>query len=1004
MAETSYASCGGLSLAYQVFGDGPVELVFAGSFVSHVELFWTLPEFQAFMEQLSTFCRVLVFDKAGVGLSDPVPQVRTLDDRAAEIEAVMDAVGFGRAALIGVSEGGPAAMVFAATRPERTQALILTGSYSFFGFTGWDDVERDPAELRARLAPELGEDYTPSTEQIARLQDLGRAIRSAWGSGAALRGLLPSVRSIRQLAMLERMSASPGMARATIEAAFRMDVRPILPTISTPTLVIHARDDLVPVQGGRYLADHIPGARLLEVDGTDDAPWFTDPDAVTSEIEEFLTGSHAAPSQSHRALRTVLFTDMVASTEHAAATGDERWRAVLQRFGEITADVTDRFGGTVVKSTGDGHLITFDGPTQAIRCAEALRADAETLGIEIRAGIHTGECELLDTDIAGLAVHIAARILGQAGAGEILVSRTVRDLVVGSGTGFEDRGSVELRGVPGSWQLLAVDRHGARAGSAEAELASTPTPGPRTAMRRSDRAPGEELLGRDQDLAALAELVDRRPLVTIVGPGGVGKTTLAREVTRRRASAHGGGARIVELAAVTDSAAVPDAVVTALGLTSDGGAPLALLRRARFMDLVVLLDNCEHVLDAVCEVLDAVLGSESSAMRLVATSRELLGMPGECAWPLQPLDCSRPDSPAQQFFRRRADAARPGAVTAADLDAITAIVRRLDGLPLAIELAAAQVATLGIADLGEQIEASVATPTPLGRLSRRGGEPRHRTLRAAIEWSERLLADDAKDALAQWTVFAGAVRLSDAQAVLQVAPEVIDELAAHSLLSVEIRSGRTYYRMLQTVRSVVGPASADTERRHLEYFSAAAAQTAAALQTPDEAAAHQRLVDIVDELRLAHSRARRIDIEAAVRMSMSLHWFAVSRLHTELLGWAAKLAPLVQDRPDLRAAVDSSIAYRYVIAEQLDSAQQRARSALTDAADDQTRCRALEALGDSCIFQGDLDQARSWWSELATVGRRAGETYYELISHVGFVMALAYGSQPDAARRYLADD
>ena len=297
-----------------MFGDGPVELVFAGSFVSHVELFWTLPEFQAFMEQLSTFCRMLLFDKAGVGLSDPVPQVRTLDDRAAEIEAVMDAVGFGRAALIGVSEGGPAAMVFAATRPERTQALILTGSYSFFGFTGWDDVERDPAELRARLAPELGEDYTPSTEQIARLQDLGRAIRSAWGSGAALRGLLPSVRSIRQLAMLERMSASPGMARATIEAAFRMDVRPILPTISTPTLVIHARDDLVPVQGGRYLADHIPGARLLEVDGTDDAPWFTDPDAVTSGIEEFLTGSHAAPPQSHRALRTVLFTDMVAST------------------------------------------------------------------------------------------------------------------------------------------------------------------------------------------------------------------------------------------------------------------------------------------------------------------------------------------------------------------------------------------------------------------------------------------------------------------------------------------------------------------------------------------------------------------------------------------------------------------------------------------------------------------------------------------------------------------
>jgi pimeloyl-ACP methyl ester carboxylesterase len=486
--ETSYASCGDLSLAYQVFGDGPVELVYAGSFVSHVELFWTVPEFEAFMEQLAAFCRVLLFDKAGVGLSDPVSRVRTLDDRAAEIEAVMDAAGFGKAVLFGVSEGGPATLVFAATRPERTRALILTGTTAYAGLAGWDDIERDPAELRARLVPELGEDYTPSMEQLARFQELGLAARSAWGSGGALKGLLPSVRSMRQLAMLERMSASPGMARATLEALFRLDVRPILPTITAPALVIHARGDLVPVQGGRYLADHIPGARLLEVDGADHAPWFTDPDRITTGIEEFLTGSHAAPSQSHRALRTVSFTDIVGSTQHAAATGDERWRAMLHRFGEITAELTERFGGTVVKSTGDGHLITFDGPTQAIRCAEAMRAGAETLGIQIRAGIHTGECEVLDTDIGGIAVHIAARILGQADPGEILVSRTVRDLVVGSGTGFDDRGSVELRGVPGTWQLLAVDRHGARAGSAEAELASTSTPGPRTAMRRSDRA------------------------------------------------------------------------------------------------------------------------------------------------------------------------------------------------------------------------------------------------------------------------------------------------------------------------------------------------------------------------------------------------------------------------------------------------------------------------------------------------------------------------------------
>ncbi len=494
MAETSYAKCGDLSLAYQVFGDGPIDLVFVGMMVSHVELSWTQPEFKAFFDQLATFCRVVLFDKAGMGLSDPISQVRTLDDRANEIEAVMDAVGFERAALFGLSEGGTASIVFAAKRPERTRALILNGTYPYI-VASWDDMDRDPAEVRARLisevdedGSEVGVDYIPTTEQIARVQEMGRAARSEWGSGATAKCMFPSLRSIRQLAMVERMSASPGMMRATIESAFRIDVRPILPTISAPTLVIHARDDPMPVQGGRYLADHIPGARYLEVDGVDHVPWLTEPDKILTGVEEFLTGSHAAPAQSHRALRTVLFTDMVASTQHAAAAGDERWRAMLQRFGEITAELVERFGGTVVKSTGDGHLATFDGPTQAIRCAEDLQAQAETLGIEIRAGIHTGECELLDDDIGGIAVHIAARILGTAGSGEILVSRTVRDLVVGSGTTFEDRGNVELRGVPGIWQLLAVDRHGAQAGSAEARLAALPTPGARNAMRRSDRA------------------------------------------------------------------------------------------------------------------------------------------------------------------------------------------------------------------------------------------------------------------------------------------------------------------------------------------------------------------------------------------------------------------------------------------------------------------------------------------------------------------------------------
>jgi class 3 adenylate cyclase len=271
------------------------------------------------------------------------------------------------------------------------------------------------------------------------------------------------------------------------------------------------------VQCGRYIADHTPGARLLEVEGSDHAPWLADPDRILTEVEHFLTGSHAAPSLSRRALRTVLFSDMVASTRHLATTGDERWRAVLHRFDEITAELTQRFGGAMVESAGDGHLITFDGPTQAIRCAEALRVQAETLGVDVRAGIHTGECELRDNRIGGIAVHIAARIVGEAGAGEILVSRTVRDLVVGSGIGFEDRGSVELRGVPGAWQLLAVDSDGPQAGSAEAQLVSTPTPGPRTAMRRSDRAVAAMASRTPWILRGMARLtpaIDRSPAAT----------------------------------------------------------------------------------------------------------------------------------------------------------------------------------------------------------------------------------------------------------------------------------------------------------------------------------------------------------------------------------------------------------------------------------------------------------------------------------------------------------
>jgi class 3 adenylate cyclase len=389
---------------------------------------------------------------------------------------------------MGISEGGPASILLAATRPDRVSALILCGTFALFPVGGWDELDRSPEEIAERLRGTLGDAFTPSPEQLKRLLPMGPLVRSDWGTGEALRILLPSVRSLAQLGMLERMSASPGMARATVEAVFRIDVRSVLPTISVPTLVIHATHDPIPVQGGRYLADHVPGARLLEVEGHDHAPFLTDPDRISSAIEEFLTGTHGAPHQSHRALKTVLFSDIVSSTARAVAMGDERWRALLQRFNEVTSGLVDRFGGRVVKSTGDGHLATFEGPTYAIRCAEALQSEAESLGMEIRAGVHTGECELIGDDIGGIAVHIAARVMAQAAPGEILVSSSLRDLVVGSGIGFEDRGSHELKGVPGHWQLLAVDTRGPQPGSPEAILASLPTPSARSAMRRSDRA------------------------------------------------------------------------------------------------------------------------------------------------------------------------------------------------------------------------------------------------------------------------------------------------------------------------------------------------------------------------------------------------------------------------------------------------------------------------------------------------------------------------------------
>jgi class 3 adenylate cyclase len=397
-------------------------------------------------------------------------------------------------------------ILFSATRPDRVQALVLFGAVVIGAA-----LDASPEEMRADLAGKgLPERYWPTDAQLERTAAFFHKAIDSWGEGEALAELVPSLGDAQQLGMLERLCASPGMARATLQSAALINIADVLPTITVPTLVVHADEDLVPVQFGRFAADQIPGARMLEVKGHDHAPWLVDhADLVAEEVEEFLTGARHA-GKAERVLSTVLFTDIVGSTERATQLGDARWRAVLERHGEVTRAELRRYGGKAVKATGDGFLATFDGPARAIHGTEAIRGAVGALEIEIRAGIHTGECEIIGEDVGGIAVHIAARVSAMAGAGEILVSRTVRDLVVGSGIAFEERGIHSLKGVPGEWSLLAVVPAEAAQGSAEVQLAEMETPGPRESMRVGDRVAAAVARRAPGVLRAASRLETRR--------------------------------------------------------------------------------------------------------------------------------------------------------------------------------------------------------------------------------------------------------------------------------------------------------------------------------------------------------------------------------------------------------------------------------------------------------------------------------------------------------------
>lgn len=438
--QIRYAKSGDVNIAFEVSGAGPLDLVFVPGWWSHLEIARESAEASSFWDRLASFCRLVRFDKRGTGMSDRVQGATTLEQRMDDVRAVMDAAGSERAALFGVSEGGPMSILFAATHPQRTQALILYGSY--------------PRRVAAPDYP-----WAPSAEWWHRYCE---QIEEHWGTDAfdvELR--MPSKANdpiVRERYVDRRRRAmSPGAARALCELNGQIDVRDVLPSVRVPTLILHVIGDrMTSLDGSRYMASRIPGARLVELPGTDHNFGPDVAEMILAEVQHFLTGVRPAPDHD-RVLATVLFTDLVGSTRRAADVGDHRWRDLLAEYHAIVRRELERFQGHEIDNAGDGFLASFDGPARAIRCAAGIRRGVRELSIEARAGLHTGECERLGAKLSGIGVHIGARVAATAGAGEILVSRTVKDLVAGSGIRFIDRGTHILKDVPGEWTLFAVD-------------------------------------------------------------------------------------------------------------------------------------------------------------------------------------------------------------------------------------------------------------------------------------------------------------------------------------------------------------------------------------------------------------------------------------------------------------------------------------------------------------------------------------------------------------------
>jgi len=436
--ETRYARSGDVSIAYQVLGDAPHDLVLVPGWISNIEVIWEEPTYVRFLSRLASFSRLILFDKRGTGLSDRVADLPSLEVRMDDVRAVMDTVGSKRAALFGFSEGGAMCALFAATYPERTTALIMNGAYA-----------------RRRWAPDYPWGITDE-----QMESFFVDIQEQWNSASGIEARLPSLAEdprVRQWwARHKRLAASPAAAAMLQRMNCEIDIRQVLPAVRVPTLIVHSVNDQVShIETGRDLARRIPGARLLQLEGPDHVPYGSDMDRILDEIEEFITGErhHVEPD---RVLATVLFTDIVNATEKAASLGDRQWHDLLDSHHALVRRELSRFRGREIDTAGDGFLASFDGPARAIRCARAVADGVRALGLEVRAGLHTGECEIVGDKLGGISVHIGSRIASLAGPGEVLVSNTVRDLVAGSGLAFQDRGIQPLKGVPGEWRVFSV--------------------------------------------------------------------------------------------------------------------------------------------------------------------------------------------------------------------------------------------------------------------------------------------------------------------------------------------------------------------------------------------------------------------------------------------------------------------------------------------------------------------------------------------------------------------